>query len=149
MKRRRKPRDECHGDMRFLIKAAFWLTIVVLLLPADKARESQHAQVSPLEALGAAQAAVEDASGFCARNPDACVVGSQALQNFGEKAQYGAKLLYEFLTARFSDDKSTRTTTGSIRTQPKPGEHTLTPTDLEPVWSGPESGVPLPRRRPI
>lgn len=134
--------------MRFLIKAAFWLTIVVLLLPSDRTKEQSHAQVSPLEALGAAQAAVEDASGFCTRNPSACEVGSQALQNFGEKAQYGAKLLYEFLTAKFSDDKSAQTTTGSIRMPPKPGEHTLTPADLEPAWSGPES-VPLPKRRPI
>ena len=64
--------------MRFLIKVAYWLTIVVLYLPADSAQQNQAAQVGPIEALGAAQAAVEDASGFCTRNPDACIVGSQA-----------------------------------------------------------------------
>jgi hypothetical protein len=137
--------------MRFLIKAAFWLTIVVLFLPADAARErvAPRAQVSPLEALGAAQAAVEDASGFCARQPDACVVGSQAFQTFGEKAQHGAKLLYEFLSAHFADKDPARGATGSIKSEHKPGQHTLTSEDLEPAWSAPATkSVPLPPRRP-
>jgi hypothetical protein len=135
--------------MRFFIKAAFWLTIVVLLIPAEKARDGQHAQVGALEALGAAQAAVEDASGFCKRNPDACETGSQAFQTFGEKAQYGAKLLYEFLAARFSDGPAP-TATGSIKTPQKPGTHTLTPSDLEPAWSAPEPArTPIPPRRPV
>jgi hypothetical protein len=137
--------------MRFLIKAAFWLTIVVLFLPADSAKQGQATQVGPIEALGAAQAAVEDASGFCTRNPNACEVGSQAFQTFGEKAQNGAKLLYEFLSARFADQPgaSPQVTTGSIKPN-RPGQHTLTPGDLEPVWAGPEpKSVPLPPKRPI
>jgi len=137
--------------MRFLIKAAFWLTIVVLFLPAGagKDREASRAQVSPIEALGAAQAAVEDASGFCSRQPDACQVGSQAFQTFGEKAQNGAKLLYEFLSAHFADKDQSRGTTGSIKIEPKPGQHTLTPDDLEPSWGGPATKpVPIPPRRP-
>lgn len=143
------PRDECHGDMRFFIKAAFWLTIVVLLLPAEPSRQGQTAQVSPLEALGAAQAAVEDAGGFCERNPDACTIGTQAFQSFGEKAQYGAKLLYEFLAARFSNDAAP-TATGSIPAPHRPGRHTLTQSDLEPAWTGTEPAhVPLPPKRPL
>jgi hypothetical protein len=146
-----KPRERRDGDMRFLIKVAFWLTIVVLLLPADSAKQGQATQVGALEALGAAQAAVEDASGFCARNPDACEVGSQAFQTFGEKAQHGARLLYEFLSARFSgpDDAPPQVTTGSIKMPHRPGRHTLEPSDLEPQWSGPEpKSVPLPPKRP-
>jgi hypothetical protein len=134
--------------MRFFIKAAFWLTIIVLLLPAEPAKQGQTAQVSPLEALGAAQAAVEDAGGFCQRNPDACTIGTQAFQSFGEKAQYGAKLLYEFLAAKFSGDATTAT--GSIKTQHQPGRHTLNATDLEPAWTGTEPAyVPLPPKRPL
>lgn len=134
--------------MRFLIKAAFWLTIVVLLLPSQPDKEGQQPQVSAFEALGAAQVAVEDAGGFCTRNPGACEIGAQAFQNFGEKAQYGAKLLYEFLSARFSDDEPAQTATGSIRTPYRPGNHTLTPSDLEPSWSAPEPQIPLPQKRP-
>ena len=135
--------------MRFFIKAAFWLTIVVLLLPTEPSTQEQTPQVSAIEALSAAQTAVEDASGFCGRNPDACSVGSQAFQSFGEKAQYGAKLLYEFLSARFAGDA--QIATGSIETPYQPGRHTLTPSDLDAAWSAaPQPDyVPLPRRRPL
>ena len=138
--------------MRFLIKVAFWLSIVVVLLPVDPASraDKDRAQVGPVEALGVAQAAVEDASGFCARQPDACEVGSQAFQTFGGKAQHGAKLLYEFLSARFAakTDAAPRNT-GSIKTEQRPGQHTLTPDDLAPSWGGPgDKPVPVPRRRP-
>jgi hypothetical protein len=140
-------RDRLTG-MRFFIKAAFWLTVVVLLLPSEPAKQGQTAQVSPFEALGAAQAAVEDASGFCTRNPDACTIGSQAFQSFGEKAQYGAKLLYEFLATKFSGDATTAT--GSIKTPQQPGRHTLNSSDLEPAWTGTEpTYVPLPPKRPL
>jgi len=136
--------------MRFLLKVAFWLTIVVLLLPVDT-KQDQRARVSPLEALGAAQAAVEDASAFCTRKPEACEIGAQAFQTFGEKALQGAKLLYEFLAVRFTDkaDVPARGATGSIKREPRPGEHTLTPNDLEPAWNGPGAPpVPVPPRRP-
>ena len=138
--------------MRFLIKAAFWLTIVVLLLPADSARQgdAQRAQVGPVEALGVAQAAITDATDFCSRKPDACEMGSQAFQTFGEKAQHGAKLLYEFLSAQFAGRGTARGTTGSIKTERKPGRHTLSPDDLEPEWGAPApKAVPMPLRPPV
>ena len=138
--------------MRFLIKAAFWLTVVVLLLPADPAsRGGAREQVSAIEALGAAQAAVQDASGFCHRKPDACEVGSQAFQTFGEKAQHGAKLLSEFLSARFAaKHDATPRSTGSVKSGPRPGQHTLEPDDLTPAWTGPDAKpVPMPPRRPV
>jgi hypothetical protein len=138
--------------MRFLIKASFWLMVVVLLLPADPgSRGDARQHVSAIEALGAAQAAVEDATGFCERKPEACVIGSQAFQTFGEKAQHGAKLLYELLSARFAakPDPAPRNT-GSVRFGPRPGQHTLEPDDLAPAWMGPDAKpVPMPPRRPV
>jgi hypothetical protein len=133
--------------MRFLIKVAFWLTIVVLLLPTDSSKQTQTAQVSPLDAFSAAQAAVSDATNFCARRPEACEIGSQAFQSFGEKAQYGAKLLYEFLSNRFADKADGTSATGSIPR--KPGQYTLTPSDLDPAWTGTGTkSVPMPPKRP-
>jgi hypothetical protein len=143
--------------MRFLFKVAFWLTIVVLLMPADSERRADdaRAQVGPVEAFGVAQAAVEDAREFCARRPEACEVGSQAFQTFGEKAQHAAKLLYEFLSKQFAEAPRTatvplRNTTGSIPVRAQPGRNTLKPADLEPAWigPGPRNPVPLPPRRP-
>ncbi len=136
--------------MFFLLRVAFWLSIVVILLPSGSAsrKDSAHAQVSPFEAIGAAQAAVEDARGFCARRPEACEIGSQAFQTFGQKAQHGTKMLYEFLADRFGDSAA-RKAEGDATNSDRPGRHTLTPADTSPNWNTPETRpVPLPPRRP-
>jgi len=136
--------------MFFLLRVAFWLSIVVILLPSSK-NDGGRPQISTAETLGAAQAAIEDARGFCTRRPDACEVGSQAFHTFGQKAQHGAKILYEFLSDRFADAPATaarrdREETGSIL---RPGRHTLTAEDAAPAWRAPDSHpVPLPHRRP-
>src|SRR5712691_13143597 len=110
--------------MRFLLKLAFWLTIVVLLLPSDRSQQGAASpQLGTSEAVSAASAAVSDMRQFCARQPDACVVGSQALTGFGQKARAGAKMLYDFLTAHFAGQPGTADTAG--RTVGKPPQHTL------------------------
>jgi hypothetical protein len=53
--------------MRFLIRAAFWLMILILLLPSDDKQRS--------EVYGTAEAAVKDVTGFCERNPEPCAKG--------------------------------------------------------------------------
>jgi Family of unknown function (DUF5330) len=125
--------------VRFLLKAAFWLTIVVMFLPAGESTPSAP-QVGASEAISAASAAVSDARQFCSRQPDACAVGSQAATVLGQKAQNGAKMLYEFLSDRLAPDE-----TGSVsaenadRSAGAPSsQHTLTPADQAPVWRGPE-----------
>jgi hypothetical protein len=131
------------GVMGFLLRIAFWLSIVVVLLPAPAAKKAdpEHPQVSTMETLGVAVTALQDARSFCDRNPGACEVGSHALHTFGQKAQYGAKMLYDFLSERFADD------TAREAKDAQPGRHTLTPADLAPAWNGP-APVPLPPRRP-
>ena len=139
--------------MFFLLRVAFWLSIVVILLPAAPVSKTESARpaIGAAEALGAARAAVDDARGFCDRQPDACVAGSQAFHAFGQKAQQGAKLLYEFLSDRFAEtpaatSRKDREETGSIT---RPGRHTLTSEDTEPAWRAHETRpVPLPPRRP-
>ncbi|MCB1472175.1 MAG: DUF5330 domain-containing protein [Rhodobiaceae bacterium] len=83
--------------MFFLLRTVFWLSLVVLLLPAGNGERGGEAAVSTGEAIYAAQTFVSDMSGFCARNPDACATGQAALKSFGAKAQYGAKLVYGYL----------------------------------------------------
>ena len=128
--------------MFFLLRVAFWLSIVVLLLPApaDKRADPNKPQVSTLETLGAAKTALEDARGFCSRKPEACVTGSHALSAFGQKAQHGAKMLYDFISERVGDEPK-------AAAAERPGRHTLTPADQAPAWSAPGK-VPLPPRRP-
>jgi hypothetical protein len=135
--------------MRFLLKAAFWLTIVGLLLPAS---EKPAPRVGAAEAVSAEGAAVSDMRQFCARQPEACAIGSQAAVTFGQKAQAGAKMLYEFLSDRLGPNE-----TGSVAAKTadrasgaaQPSQHTLTPADLAPTWRGPEprkdASAPLPK----
>ncbi|NLH81094.1 MAG: DUF5330 domain-containing protein, partial [Phyllobacteriaceae bacterium] len=86
--------------MFFLLRAAFWLSLVVLFIPADPAETPANASgraVSPFEAIGAAQSTLHDVGGFCDRNPTACDTGRVALEGFGAKARTGARWVYEKL----------------------------------------------------
>lgn len=123
--------------MKFLLRTAFWLTVVVLLLPLSPSQRTGAAsQVSTGEAVSAASAAVSDMRQFCARQPDACVVGSQALTSFGQKARAGAKMLYDFLTEHSGGKPGTADTAG--QTVGKPPQNTLSPADL----AAPRRGSP-------
>jgi hypothetical protein len=133
--------------MFFLLRVAFWLSIVVFLLPSGAKPDPNAPSVSTFEAIGAAQAALKDARGFCAREPEACAIGSQALHVFGQKAQHGAKMLYEMLSSNPAESISkTDDPTGST---PKPGRDTLTAQDRDVPWVAPQkaSGPQAPPRR--
>ena len=125
--------------MFFLIRVAFWLCVVLALLPSGGAKQSAPSatQTSAFDAVGAVSAAtatVSDVSQFCTRQPDACAAGSHAAVAFGQRAQAGAKMVYDLLSDRLQSQ-----TTGSVAkpAQPKPSQNTLTPVDLQPAWQGP------------
>ena len=114
--------------MFFLLRAAFWLSLVVLLLPADVPSQATHEQISAADTVGAAQTLVTDMSGFCGRNPDACEAGGAALRQFGAKAQYGAKLLYGYLGTLTGDDSAVGDS--SVR------ERVAAPSPADPAHTG-------------
>jgi hypothetical protein len=96
-------------------------------------------------------------SNFCDRQPEACVVGAQAAVAIGQRAQAGAKMVYDFINDRASHGSETGSVNkpklAVIRTVPaSPGsQSTLKDGDLDPVWQGPPSraeNVPLPRKAP-
>ena len=96
--------------MFFLMRMAFWLGLVLVLLPREKTPESEKLpQVGASEAVSAATAAVSDMSQFCKRQPAACEVGGQAATVIGHRAQEGARKLYQIITDKKSPDH-----TGSI-----------------------------------
>lgn len=85
--------------MFFLLRMAFWLGLVLVLLPTDKTPDSDKGpQIGTSDAISAATAAMSDMSQFCNRQPAACVVGGQAATVIGERAQSGAKKVYQFIT---------------------------------------------------
>jgi hypothetical protein len=135
------------GVMFFLLRVAFWLSIVVVLLPSGPKTNPNAPEVSTFEAISAAQAALNDARGFCQREPGACVVGAQALQVFTQKAQNGAKMLYDLLSANSEEQISKNDSpTGST---PRPGRDTLTADDRDLPWLAPQkvSNPSQPPRR--
>ena len=79
------------GSMFFLLRMAFWLGLVLMLLPSgDGARRASPHEIGAADAISAASAAVHDLRGFCAREPDACTVGSQLAADMGRRAWAGA-----------------------------------------------------------
>jgi hypothetical protein len=129
--------------MSFLLRVAFWLSIVLVLLPSgDYQPKDQAPKIGAADAVNAASAAVSDLSGFCRRQPEACEVGGQAAIAFGQRAQAGARYLFDLL-----QDSLTPAETGSIGgatgSAAFRSQDTLKPSDLKPEWR-----PPLPQKDP-
>jgi hypothetical protein len=129
--------------MFFLLRMAFWVGLVLVLLPRDKTPESDKLpQVGASQAVSAATAAVSDMSQFCKRQPAACEVGGQAATVIGQRAQAGARKLYQIITDKRAPDH-----TGSIggvenadaSLMEAAPRDTLTPDDMQVEWQAPPS----------
>jgi hypothetical protein len=136
--------------MFFLLRMAFWLTVVCVLLPSGN-NASPDAQIDATQAASLATAAVSDVRGFCGRRPDACEVGGRVAAAIGHKAEAGARTLIEFISAKVNErpaDKAApkfapgQSAQNAMQTMAPNG--TLTQGDMAPVWHAP---VPLPPRR--
>ena len=106
----------------FLIRAVFWLSLVILLIPADPKTGADAPSVGAIEALMAARATIADMSAFCERNPDVCVTGSAALHMLADKAENGVQMIYRYLDGTGASEKGT-----------------LKPEDMTPAWRAPEA----------
>ena len=126
--------------MFFLLRMAFWLGVVCVLLPVGNDKAPQP-QIDTASAVSAAGAAVSDVRGFCDRQPQACVVGGRVAVAIGQKAEAGARTLYEIVSEKLMDK-------GSAADPHKPSlasaPGTLSAADLAAGWHAP---VPLPPRR--
>jgi hypothetical protein len=110
----------------FLIRAAFWLTIVILLLPADPPSSETNPQVDAFQAIGAARDTVADVSSFCDRNPDACVTGNAVFDLLARKVRFGVRKVTEYFES-----------TGQAHQQPGQ-DGTLTDEDAAQPWHPPK-----------
>lgn len=131
----------------FLIRAAFWFTIVLLVLPFAQSRpetqaspevapgvaqttqvpQSPAADVSSREAVTALQGAVSDVSGFCDRQAEACDAGRSVISALGARLRDGAATLAYILDEALAGEE------GQAGPSPvAPG--TLTPEDRSPDW---------------
>jgi Family of unknown function (DUF5330) len=125
--------------MRFLLRMAFWLTVILALLPSGGSQPTPKLNVSAIDAMWAAKATVTDVRSFCERQPDACTVGSQAAVTIGHRAQAGAKMLYEYLNEHLGAHDTgmpVNAAPGKAVPMPtaRPSQHTLSSADLAPAW---------------
>ncbi len=109
----------------FLLRSAFWLTLVILLIPADP-QSGEAPRVSLVNAFVAAQATIADLSGFCDRNPDVCVTGGAAIGLLAEKAENGVEMLYRYFDGDGAGDPA----------DVDGNRGTLTTDDLALPWHG-------------
>jgi hypothetical protein len=84
--------------MGFLIKSAFWLSLVLLFIPFDVSDENGGGPtVGPFEAFMAASAAASDIAGMCERRPYVCDTGMAAMRTIGLKAREGVRMANSML----------------------------------------------------
>ena len=95
----------------FLIRSAFWLSLVLLIVPFDGAASGPNGEnVGALEAMNAAREAFGDVSGLCERKPDVCETAGAAFETIGARAREGARIAYEVLDERFGEPDATIST---------------------------------------
>jgi hypothetical protein len=92
--------------MRFLLRMTFWLGVIVVLLPRGESQPASNVPLSAIDTMAAATATVGDMRQFCERQPEACVVGSQAAVALEDRAKAGAKRLYEMLNERLAGNET-------------------------------------------
>jgi hypothetical protein len=125
------------------MRLAFWLALLVLLLPTDAA---QQARLSTF-----ANAAMERFTTFCDRNGRTCSSGGDLWSTFLRKAEFGVRLIGDLLGAGgrqtpASDARSDAAPGMPPNMAPPPDHRTgradprgpLPPSDLyRPPWRGP------------
>src|SRR6185369_14712676 len=144
--------------MRFLLRITFWLGLVLVLLPRDKTPESDKLpNIGAADAVQAATAAVSDMTQFCKRQPAACEVGGRAATIIGQRAQDGAKKIYQIINDKKEQITNEKNEGGKTDTKKAPdhtgsiamagegdaaaGEaprDTLSQDDLALEWRGPQ-----------
>ena len=106
--------------MWFFVRMTFWLAVVLVFLPTGGSQTVPKSQFSASEAFSAARGAVTDFEHFCERQQEACVVGSRTAVALGQRAQAGAKMLYEFLSERLGSNESKSVPTRDSIPLPQP-----------------------------
>ncbi|HEY1473999.1 MAG TPA: DUF5330 domain-containing protein [Pseudolabrys sp.] len=130
--------------MFFLLRMAFWLAAVCVLLPSGTKSTTAEANIDAKQAVTLASAAVSDVRGFCDRQPDACEAGGKVAVALGHKAEAGARTIYEFITTKLSENLASGDKTANAVSASAAGKGSLTAADMTPAWHAP---VPLPPRR--
>ena len=84
--------------MFFLLRMAFWFSLVLLALPLDTGASAEgRPQVGPLQALSAAREAIGDLVGLCDRKPQVCETGLDAAGIVAARARESGRIAFSLL----------------------------------------------------
>jgi hypothetical protein len=128
----------------FFVKAAFWIALVLLLLPSNG-----HER---FELYTTAQRTISDIGGFCTRNPDVCEKTSAFFKGIVQKLKSTTDSIEEMLQAAgvgakpkaVGDEYSALGDRDRNRAAMRPATtsslapDTLTVEDKRPQWQGPD-----------
>jgi hypothetical protein len=93
--------------MWFLLKATFWFSLVLVLLPFLDPSSSAKLDHGPKVEIGgtfsAANEAIHYISAICVEKPDVCERGAETFIALGHRAREGARIAYEFLGTQFAE----------------------------------------------
>lgn len=103
--------------MFFLLRMAFWFSLVLLALPLDTGfPEDGRPAVTPLQAVAAAKEAVSDIAGLCERRPHVCETGRSAAQTVAARAGEASRIALELLEEEQATDPAL--VTGTVPAEP-------------------------------
>lgn len=113
-----------------LLRTAFCLSVIVLLLPADA---KQQARLYEATSNYARQAAT-----FCERNADTCAKGAEYWAQFRAKMEFGVRLAVDVVSEHMAGASAATPAAPPAAASPAraPARGTLTQDDLAPAWRG-------------
>jgi hypothetical protein len=120
----------------FLVRSAFWIAVIIWLIPSDPAKQA--------EMYRTASYAVHRAATFCDRNASMCESAVVYWGIFKEKASVGAGMLGELINERLAGPQPSRAVYEPTRRsepretpaleRPRPVSDTLRPSDRALEW---------------
>ena len=155
--------------MWFLIKTAFWFSLVLVLLPIFSSQSANRTQNNPQvqvsDAVTAATGAFQYVTSLCSEKPEVCVKGGETFTALGYRAREGALVAYEMIDHQLSGkpaDKTADAGTGAAKQQvaiaapladaemqPMPRKPVVDGDNGDTVVTGTIIHVPVPMRRPV
>ena len=140
--------------MWFLIRGAFWFSLVLVMLPIFDQdatdRLANEPGVELTDALGAAAGVISYAGELCAQKPEVCVKGAETFSTLGSRAREGARVAYTYLDTQFANEEAVKAAdavkTGTIAAK----DTTIDATSDATVDSGLPAldTIPIPVARP-